>query len=99
MVLNVKSKSWLPAINGQLEQVGKNRRVFQMGTFGKVAGLEEFFSAVVLIGLDTLTDTWIIERSELPQNGAHIYDSSSFKDISLSAGPSPPKTKSGAMTE
>ena len=96
---NVKSKSWLPAINGQLEQVGKNRRVFQMGTFGKVAGLRRvlFGGGIGYSGLDTLTDTWIIERSELP-NSAHIYDSSSFKDISLSAGPSPPKTKSGAMT-
>ena len=97
---NVKSKSWLRAINGQLEKVGKNRREFQMGTFGKVAGLRKvlFGGGIGYSGLDTLTDTWIIERSELPQNGAHIYDSSSFKDISISAGPSPPKTKSGAMT-
>ena len=96
MVLQCKIKVMARAINGQLEKVGKNREEFKWDFRQSCWFKKGSFGGGGYSGLDTLTDTWIIERSER-RRMVHIYDSSSFKDISISAGPSPPKTKSGAM--
>ena len=71
-----------------------------MATVGNVTGPKKiiFGGGTGFHGLDTLTDTWIITNPKTPQNDSkHLYDNSNFVDISLSAGPFPPKAKSGAM--